>query len=168
MLCEGLGLAVKTSALSIHLHGKRKKQQKLTYLCTGWGISFLIVMISVGYTIPLEIYMDKLTRDPDCFRVCWVGSDNDTVLYSVVIPFAIVISINLAILSRSGCYVYKMSKETDRMRPQLMKNEHSHIFNSIKAVTILIPTLGLTWTFAFLISKYYYRPLTRTCYLKRG
>ena len=154
MICEGLSLSIKTSALSIHLHGKRTKLLKAVYLCIGWGIPLLIVLISVSYLMPAQQYMDTLTSNPDTYRVCWVSTESNTVLYTAVIPFALIITLNLMIVTRSGCFVYKVSKETDRMRPQQTNEDTKHILHAFKAVAILIPVLGLTWVFAFLISKY--------------
>lgn len=156
MLCEGICLTIKTSALSIRLHGKRKKHQNLAYMCIGWGVPFVIVLISASVTMPLKQYMDRLTSDPDSYRVCWVGTEDNTVLYSVIIPFAVVIAVNLIILSRSGFFVYEMSKATERMKPQQTDREASHVLNSLKAVGTLLPALGLAWVFALLISKLEY------------
>ena len=158
MVCEGISLLIKTSKFSLYIHGRHPNRQKIIYACLGWGTPVIIVVAAVlSASNPGKEYMDTLMKEPVIYRMCWLSVESLTVVYSVVIPFAVMLFINLLITVRAGYFVYSLSKSSDYLKPHEFKPGGSglmHVLSSLRAVVMLMPALGLPWIFAFFISKY--------------
>ncbi|XP_039257095.2 uncharacterized protein LOC120333789 [Styela clava] len=170
MLMEGLTLVAKTHDYVLqYLSEGRQRRFAIARHVVSWGLPLLIVFITAlvgfltdSYMHKSPLFVEKLAReerwdlqDVKKYNYCWLSST--LVLWSVVLPMAIIIILNCAILVRMGLFVFKMSAQGDNYKPNIYKvaadySDFDHAKATFKAILVLLPVLGVSWTLAFLTS----------------
>ena len=182
MLNEGIVLYFKTykNALSFNL---KKVFPRLAAVAWGFPIIYVIICASSG--LALDVYLDKKpsldafpnqtvnTSDP-FFNLCYVGFETG-MIYSVVVPLALILVITTAIVVKTSAKINAMNKELAKMRPtgkqlsnksdkgpsrkKAQYNEMNarrkmmkQASNTLRALVLLIPVLGITWFLGFLVN----------------
>lgn len=129
MLVEGIHLYVVLVKV-FRSHSNMKK-----YITIGWGVPLVIVGISSG--VFHAQYGSSTT--------CWLT--RKVLLVAFVPPVGLVIMINMAILVIVTRIMLKSMVTGSKVSAE---QERSSIKTTLKATIVLLPLLGLTWTFGFL------------------
>jgi hypothetical protein len=130
MLCEGLLLY----RLVIRVFHSGKKYSK-TYFAIGWGLPAIVVAVSVG------LRYDEY----GAYKYCFLTSDRQ-LIYAFIGPMGAILLINLIV------FVMVLKKVTcgrDNYSVSSSSNPNA-IRSSVRAMTVLLPMLGLTWIFGVL------------------
>ncbi|RDD47837.1 Adhesion G-protein coupled receptor D1 [Trichoplax sp. H2] len=112
------------------------KSKTIIYYSLGWGIPLIITIISVAVR-----HQDYGTNS-----VCWLSVKNG-LIWAFVAPAIVIISINTLILATVVRIVVGKAKF------QIVQKNQGHwksFKSSLRAVTVLLPLLGLTWLFGLL------------------
>ncbi|EDO32242.1 predicted protein [Nematostella vectensis] len=110
---------------------------KLCYLFA-WGIPVLVVGISLAVVGGSPRGIQSYTQ----LKACWI-SYNHHVIWTVVVPAALVIVINSSIF-------FRILKELSNMSNRQKRAQDSYsIVRNLKACLVLFPVLGITWSIGF-------------------
>ena len=154
MLLEGLLLFAKTSDKVLWFDRLRYAHPQQRNVLVGWIIPALIVLVAAAVGFSGESYMSKKDSDGNYDR-CWLNKESTILIYSVLVPCALVLSVNLAILLKVGVFVNKMSRKGNKLAsvPRSQAGNSKHLMASFKAVVMLAPVLGFSLVFAFVAGK---------------
>jgi len=162
MLVEGITLVRKTvGALESAQNARRAKI--LSYLM-GWCLPAIIVLLTVTIGFIKQTYMQKVPSLIEIkYQRCWINHINGTLQLSVLTPVLLVLAINGFISLRMAYFVYIMSFKAEAFKPTQQRNisdgtvtdvDMTHVKASLKAVSLMLPTLGLPWILGMLTSKF--------------
>lgn len=162
MFNEGLVLYKKScgDALNFDI----TKLRRLLF-ALGWGFPAVYVLLCAGIGLGIERYLDitlgyqNFYHDLEYptvkkYEICWL-SVNSLMVLTAIFPVAFSVIGNSFILFRVSQVVWKMSIQTQSMRPSVShkpRQESSHLKATFKAVMLLIPVLGIPWVFAFFVN----------------
>ncbi|XP_048590195.1 adhesion G protein-coupled receptor L4 [Nematostella vectensis] len=111
---------------------------KLCYLFA-WGIPVLVVGISLAVVGGSPRGIQSYTQ----LKACWI-SYNHHVIWTVVVPAALVIVINSSIF-------FRVLKELSNISKRQKRAQDSYsIVRNLKACLVLFPVLGITWSIGFI------------------
>ncbi|XP_029638725.1 cadherin EGF LAG seven-pass G-type receptor 1 isoform X1 [Octopus sinensis] len=128
MLVEGIHLYIVL--VKVFKTGSHLKK----YAAIGWGVPLVIV------GIPVALAFDNYGQG----NICWMTSSSLLVLF--VPTVALVIVLNTIVLA----IVIRVMLRSFRSSHRAIAEETSAVRVGLKATAVLLPLLGLTWTFGFL------------------
>ncbi|GAB1599959.1 cadherin EGF LAG seven-pass G-type receptor 1-like isoform X2 [Argonauta hians] len=128
MLVEGIHLYIVL--VKVFKTGSHLKK----YAAIGWGLPLIIV------GIPVALAFDNYGQG----SICWMTNSSLLVLF--VPTVALVIALNTIVL----VIVIRVMLRSFRSSHRAIAEETSAIRVGLKATAVLLPLLGLTWTFGFL------------------
>lgn len=128
MLVEGIHLYIVL--VKVFRTGSHLKK----YALIGWGLPLIIVGIPVGLAF----------QDYGQGSMCWMTGSSLLILF--VPTVALVILLNTIVLA----IVIRVMLRSFRSSHRAIAEETSAIRVGLKATAVLLPLLGLTWTFGFL------------------
>lgn len=164
MFCEGLALFFKVTKFALDFAKERPTKLKLIFAFIGWGIPLLIVGFSATIGFLTESYMDikEISKydEGDTLKYklpCRVSSAKRMIYSTLIGPLAMCLVLNTFVVIIVSQIVYQLSKERGALDPSrsdsAITEELKHVKSTMKAVSLLIPTLGIPWIFGFLTSK---------------
>nr|XP_026689892.1 adhesion G protein-coupled receptor E3-like [Ciona intestinalis] len=155
MMLEGVTLFVKTTDKSLEYANLNARKVNATRLIIGWGVPFIVVATTASISFNYKIYMNSNPPDHGTtYRTCWLSSQ--IILYSVVIPVAIILTINSVMLIKVAHFVCKMTSEMKNFQVSAKQQSESpvninEITATMKALFTLFPILGIPWVISMLV-----------------
>ena len=183
MLNEGIVLYFKTykNALSFNL-----KKVFPILAAVAWGFPFIYVALCASIGISKNIYMDNKTsvqffsvpfdNNSVKYNTCYVGFLSG-MIYSVVVPLAIILIITLAIVIKTSVKINAINAKLSQMKPSgrvipVIKKDDATLVKpkrqisltlsqknilrqasaALRAMVLLLPVLGVTWFLGFLVN----------------
>ena len=167
MLIEGVYLQFTISKNSLRYFGRYRSRIIFFNHVVGWFIPFVIVLLSATIGFTNGNYM--LEKMPDYERVyesnftdllelnydsCWLSTTSNVRLFSVLLPLAVILSLNTCFAIRTAIFVIKLKKQAKNMMPTGRSCRKLHtkdqIISGLKTIFFLTPVLGLPWFLYFL------------------
>ncbi|XP_046577895.1 adhesion G-protein coupled receptor D1-like [Haliotis rubra] len=130
MMLEGLCLYL-SCLRSHHNYG----DMRLKYAVIGWGVPIIIVILSVGIQFPH--YGDGPGDS------CWLSAEHG-LIWAFMAPMLLIVIFNLIIL---GLVI----KVFLTLKANSQKTEAARIRASLRAMSMLLPLLGVTWLISILV-----------------
>uniref|UniRef100_H2ZHB9 G-protein coupled receptors family 2 profile 2 domain-containing protein n=1 Tax=Ciona savignyi TaxID=51511 RepID=H2ZHB9_CIOSA len=154
MMLEGLTLLIKTTDSSLEYANISVRKMQLIRLVIGWGLPCIIVGISISIGFMNGDYMNSDPEYPMVFAACWLSSK--FILYSVLLPVAIILAINCITLIKVAHFVCKMKSEIKQLQVST-KLKINNLINvneitaTMKALLTLFPVLGIPWVISIFV-----------------
>ncbi|XP_071086262.1 adhesion G-protein coupled receptor D1-like [Haliotis cracherodii] len=136
MMLEGLCLYL-SCLRSHHIYG----DMRLKYAVIGWGVPIIIVILSVGIQFPH--YGDGPGDSPSLPISCWLSAEHG-LIWAFMAPMLLIVIFNLIIL---GLVI----KVFLTLKANSQKSEAARIRASLRAMSMLLPLLGVTWLLSILV-----------------
>nr|CAB3220062.1 adhesion G-protein coupled receptor D1-like [Phallusia mammillata] len=167
MLVEGITLSMKTSKSAIKFTSHDPRVVNTVRVLIGWGIPGGVtaaaailgfrngsyIAINPAFSVAEQNQMSEWK-----YLRCWLEPSYFTFWWSVFIPMALVVLVNLVILIRVAVLICTLQKKPTlplRNGLQIMFVEHlvkvEVLIETAKSLAVLIPALGTSWIFAFFI-----------------
>ncbi|XP_041351932.1 adhesion G-protein coupled receptor D1-like [Gigantopelta aegis] len=126
MLVEGIQLNIKMYLVF------RRDGKLLPFIVAAWSLPLLIVGLSVG--LDVNGYGTSFS--------CWLSVEEGTI-WAFVGPVLVIVGFNVFVL---GLVIKTFLK----LKINAKKTECQKLISSVKATAVLLPLLGITWTFGIL------------------
>ncbi|CAK8682171.1 unnamed protein product [Clavelina lepadiformis] len=159
MMMEGLFLHLMTSSKALRFSSRnRKKLLAMSYLI-GWIIPAVIVLLAACIGFYYDVYMDvtklrklypNVSKNYPMYDYCWLNGDSGARLVALC-PLALVWGFNSIIAIKTAITVAKLTNQRKQVKSRDPQKglDSGMLFSGLKTVTLLLPTLGLAWIFAF-------------------
>nr|CAB3262779.1 uncharacterized protein LOC100183204 [Phallusia mammillata] len=169
MLCEGITLHLCV----IDVFNAMTKFKVVRYFI-GWGVPLVVSTVTAAYGLSQKPYptcylkgIGEQSCDGDIksenslmdaqpglqlIEWCWLSTEN-YLIWSLVLPAITVLTLNTVVLARVSFIIVRSSQATNKMyTPSTGKKESNldHVRKSLKGAIILMPILGISWTFGLL------------------
>ena len=147
---------------------QRLRLRRLNYI-VGWVTPAIIVAFSATFGFITETYMEKITADNivialgyptvKLYSYCWISAQHRTRIPAVILPLACFWLFNFFVTVKAVLLVARLKRQEKsfQRRCSLHKDESlsdtfrlNFAVSALRALLLLLPTLGIPWIFGFL------------------